>query len=251
MRRVWHPFVLAFQFFTILPISLSSVPSERDMVRSAYYLPLVGLFLGSFVAGLQFTFLHLFRPELAAFLVVTLYVVSTGALHVDGFMDTMDAIGSRTRGDRALEIMKDSRVGAMGAIAAVLLLAGKWLALSSLQSGMLSAIWTVPLCSRTALLAAMTSTNAAKPTGLGALFARRTDRRLTALISVLVVILVLLNMPWSMALAILLSCGVTSVLCCIWFTRRFGGMTGDTYGAIVEMTEWMMWIAVVGTLGFH
>jgi adenosylcobinamide-GDP ribazoletransferase len=113
----------AIQFITILPIG-KSVPFEPN--KMIPFFPIVGLVLGLVVAGFDQIVLRLWNPSVAAVLDVVLLIILTGAFHLDGLGDAADGLlGQRPR-ERALAIMKDSRMGAMGLVAVICGLAIKW-----------------------------------------------------------------------------------------------------------------------------
>lgn len=246
MRRLWRSFRLAWQFFTIIPAPSVAVVTDDDVRRSALFLPVIGALLGLGFTGVSILLRHVLLTPAAMFVALTAYTVATGALHVDGLMDTADAIGSRKGRDDALAIMKDSRVGAMGAIAAVFLLCGKWLATSELPSSTLDLLWLVPMWSRLAMLWSMMISPAAKDSGLGSQFARRVDTRAVWLMSALTLGTSAVFSPIGLTACLFASSILVVGLFVPWMMRKFGGMTGDTYGALGELTEWVSWFVLAG-----
>ncbi|EPZ43300.1 adenosylcobinamide-GDP ribazoletransferase [Alicyclobacillus acidoterrestris] len=245
---MWRCFVLAWQFFTILPAPVVDGPTDNELRKSAYYLPVIGLGLGA-IFGLCRWGLGLVMPLPAAtFVALTVYTLTTGALHVDGLMDTADAIGSRKPREEALAIMKDSRVGAMGAIAAVLLLGGKWLAVSELPESSVGIIVLTSVLSRLAMLFAMYLAPAARPGGLGAIFAKRVHLLPVVLWSAVVVLCSAIFLPIVQVVAMTVACGLVTMVATRAFSRRFGGMTGDTYGALAELTEWVLYFVALAVI---
>src|SRR6266404_4697335 len=123
-------FFAALAFLTIVPVRLRQPFSQKELARSRYWYPVVGLLFGVFLGGWAALMVRIGGPPLAAFLVLVAWVVLTGALHVDGFCDLCDGLfGGRTVEER-LRIMKDPRVGTFGLVGAILLLLGKWVLLS-------------------------------------------------------------------------------------------------------------------------
>lgn len=250
VKSIWISFVLAWQFFTILPAPKVSDPSESDMRRSALFLPVVGLFLGAILVGVRYVLHFVFPIQAATFIAIVVYTAITGALHVDGLMDTFDAIGSRKEKDAALEIMKDSRVGAMGAIVAVVLLAGKWIALMNDPIHLIYPIVVVPVLSRLAMLWSMVTSPPAKPAGLGQLFAGKARPLHVALISAAVFIVSLFFIPIITVAALFVAFYLIIMFVPAHFTRKFGGMTGDTFGALSEITEWLLFFIVLACASY-
>ncbi|WP_067622478.1 adenosylcobinamide-GDP ribazoletransferase [Alicyclobacillus acidiphilus] len=245
MKDAWRAFVMAWQFFTIIPAPRIQQPTARDIQRGAYFLPLIGLCLGLVLCAGYWLLSRLFQAPVASFLALLAYSAMSGFLHLDGLMDTADAVGSRKRGDEALSIMKDSRVGAMGVISAVFVLGGKWLALMEMPHGSLGTLVTTPMLARLAVLSAMAVYPSARAEGLGALFARQVAYPRVAIAAVVVCVLSYSVMPPRL---FTIQLAITALLVWTvgrWMVRRFGGMTGDTYGAILEISEWALWLAAV------
>jgi adenosylcobinamide-GDP ribazoletransferase len=231
--------LLSLQFATILPIPPVQNVTEEDMRRSVLFFPLIGLLLGALLWAVQLGLSKHMSVLSASVVSVTIYTLATGALHLDGLMDTADAIGSRSSRVRALEIMKDSRVGAMGAIAAVLALIGKVSAVSELTPHVFAPYLVVPMVSRLGMVWSMVLAPAARPEGLGAMFAKKLPNWTVfgATTSVLALCLCLLS--FREIVEVTLYFILTTVGFTFWMMRRFGGTTGDTFGALNEILEWI------------
>lgn len=119
-------FLLALQFLTRVPMSLALSQwvgfSENELSASARYFPWVGLFIGALASGVWLTGGLLWSPWIAAALTTAFTAWLTGAFHEDGLADTADALGGAVSRERALAIMKDSRIGTYGAVALILVL---------------------------------------------------------------------------------------------------------------------------------
>ncbi|MGG4221323.1 adenosylcobinamide-GDP ribazoletransferase [Paenibacillus jamilae] len=122
MSRERQAVAAAFQFLTRLPVKAELDFSPELLKRSASYYPLVGVVIGIIVWGFASITTMVLPPLPCAILTLAIWVWLTGGLHLDGWMDAADALFSYRSRERMLEIMKDSRVGAMGVIACVLLL---------------------------------------------------------------------------------------------------------------------------------
>jgi adenosylcobinamide-GDP ribazoletransferase len=121
--------ISALQFITILPLGKGKSFDPPKMVP---YFPLVGILLGLLMAGFDAIIIRFWAPPVVALLDIILLAVLTGAFHIDGLGDTADGLlGPRSR-DKALEIMKDSRIGTMGLVAILFGLAIKWGGIASL-----------------------------------------------------------------------------------------------------------------------
>lgn len=244
----------AFQFLSRIP-----VPGELDYTpelfrRSTRFYPLVGLIIGiiAWLVGIGAGYVLPSMP--AAVLVLIVWVALTGGLHLDGWMDTADGLLSYRSREAMLEIMKDSRVGAMGVIACVLLLMLKLSLIDAIIDQQLySGLLLLPfIWSRWFMTYAMTAWPPARgKEGLGASFngLNRKDRTLTLLLAVVLSLVAVCLTPltgwemssWVPALVGLFLLPVVSVvvgrMAANRISRRLGGLTGDTYGALNELLE--------------
>src|SRR5271170_570354 len=120
-RQLFHHYVtglrLAASFLTILPVGPRSLASEDDVAASFGLFPLVGFILGMALAVEDLALSLIFGTTIRSGLIILTMVVVTGALHLDALADTADALGARGNRERALEILRDSRIGVFGTIA--------------------------------------------------------------------------------------------------------------------------------------
>lgn len=240
-------FLLAMQFLTCLPVSLKAAPDPADWGRSALAYPLVGLLIGLLLAGLQHLVGHA-DPLLLAALLTATWALITGGLHLDGLADSADAwVGGHGDRERTLAIMKDPRSGpaAVSTLALVLLL--KFVALASLvKAGAWPALLLAPVLGRSALVALLLSTPYVRPGGMGAAMSAHLPRS-TAVLGLLLAAAGALVAGKIGALALAVAVAVWLGL--RWMmVRRLGGMTGDTLGAAVELTEVAVLVALALSL---
>ncbi|ALP52885.1 cobalamin synthase [Candidatus Tenderia electrophaga] len=232
-----RPMFIALQFLTALPIRLEAAPANEAVGRSLLFYPLVGLLIGTLLAGLGWG-LSSAPAFIAAALLLAAWVLSTGLLHLDGLADSADAwIGGLGDRDRTLAIMKDPRCGPAAVVILVLVLLLKFTALTQLIA---DANWALlllaPLLGRTALLLLFFTTPYVRPGGLGSMLADHLPRR-SAKIVLLITLTSVIAALGVAALWPLAAAGVTLVLARLFMLRRIGGTTGDTAGALVEITE--------------
>ncbi len=240
-----RPALIAVQFLTCLPIRLEPPPSGREVGLSLLWYPAVGLLLGLLMWGAAFLLGPLATP-LAAAIVLTLWVVSTGALHLDGLADTADAwVGGGDDRERTLAIMKDPRSGPIAISAVVCVLLLKFAALSALVNAA-GAHWRElhvacgyilpPVLARTAVPLLLGHTPYARPEGIGAEMAqhqwRSAGRWVTALAGLLVIVICGRHGVVATAAA-----AVVYLLMRRAFVGRLGGVTGDCVGAMIEAIE--------------
>ena len=209
------------------------------------YFPLVGIIIGLILAGLNW-FLGLFLPPAVVngLLLVSVAVIS-GALHLDGFVDTCDGIAGHKTVEARWRVMHDSRAGAFGVIGAFLLLLVKYVSLSSVPENLLMAtLVLMPVVSRWAMVYAVFAYPYARPEGLGRAFKQGAGwQRFTIATAITLVMAIglarLANITYFYlaGLAIMLGIWVIVVAMASYFKRKFSGLTGDTYGAINEVAE--------------
>jgi adenosylcobinamide-GDP ribazoletransferase len=229
--------VAAFAFLTRLPLWAGPM-RDVDLGRSVSFFPIVGLVLGLVLTVLGFALSGTFAPGLTAVILVALLGGLTGGLHLDGLADLFDGVGGG-RGDRArtLEIMRDSRVGAHGAAALVLLLLAKVLALAQvLGRGDLMTVLMFPAVARWAVTPAIAFVPYARPEGLGRAFSGEAGLwqvlAATIVTAAVLAALGLRRLVPAAAAALLVVAGLS-----LWVRRRIGGLTGDAYGAAIELAE--------------
>ncbi|MGQ9558208.1 MAG: adenosylcobinamide-GDP ribazoletransferase [Desulfurispora sp.] len=235
--------VFALQHLTRLPVwDVEFDPLALG--RSSMFFPLAGLLLGSFLVGIFWLGAMVFPPLVTAALLVVGLIVLTGGLHLDGFMDTMDGVLSGRSAERKLEIMRDSRVGAFGALSVVCLLMLKLVSVFCLPAYIMPRILLlVPVLSRWGMLYVIARFPYARPEGLGQLFQQHTGTR-ELLVGGIITLLAagVIGGPGGLGL-LLLSTLLAHGLGRCW-QGQLGGLTGDTYGATNEILEVALLLAV-------
>ncbi|MDP2662909.1 MAG: adenosylcobinamide-GDP ribazoletransferase [Dehalococcoidia bacterium] len=228
-------FFSALQFFTVLPAPLAR-PTASPAFSLAYF-PLVGLLLGAILVGIDWA-LRLFLPlSLVNGAVIIALIILTGGLHLDGFMDSCDAIPGAQSASRRLEILKDVRVGSYGILGVLSLIMAKYLALSALPGPLrLPSLLLMPVLGRWAMALAIPAFPYARASGLGKAMKDGATRRSLVLPTLLALAVSALALQ-AVGLATLAGAGLLAILMGGHFTRRLTGLTGDTYGAINEVVE--------------
>lgn len=242
--------LIALQFLTRLPVRLPYLPSAGDNGRALLWYPLVGALIG-LVLGLLQWLLTSAATVLQAAIILSVWVWLSGALHLDGLADTADAwVGGHGDRERTLAIMKDPACGVMGVVALLLVLLLKFAALLSLlQSQDLFALLLVPWVGRLLLPVLLITTPYARPGGLGAMLAAHAPGSLPLILSIHALLAAGFSLiVWGSA-AVLPLLGVVA-LYVYWrsvLLRRLGGTTGDTAGALLEMAEALLLVALALT----
>ena len=238
MTRPWRALGAAVQFLTRIPIP-GDLTGGTDLIDAAPYFPLVGALLG-LAAG---TSDRLLRPHLgalaAAALTVSGLVVLTGGLHEDGLADSADGCGGRTP-ERRLEIMRDSRIGSYGALAITLSVLLRTALIAALPAqAVLAAIVCAETLSRWTVLPLACALNparrAAPASGQGARLAHRLSGPALLFGTLLAALPAwwLLGPHWAADVLVALALAVASIG---YFRRHLGGITGDGFGATIQVT---------------
>lgn len=202
--------------------------------------PLVGLVLGGCLVVGDYLLSQIWPPALAAGGVLGIWVLFTGALHLDGFVDCCDALPVARAPEERLDILRDVHAGTFGIVGVVLLLLLKYAGVSAGHSygGLLGvALFIAPVLSRWAMVYATVVYPYGRPGGtLGGMFALQVKRRSLVLSSVTAVAVAVLFGGWFGLAALALVWGMTVVVA-LWTLTRIPGLTGDVYGAVNELSE--------------
>jgi adenosylcobinamide-GDP ribazoletransferase len=247
--------------FTILPVGAAPEIGRKDAARAVLWLPVAGLLLSVPAAGVLLAVQaggH-FTPRrlLAAALAVGVLALLTGGLHLDGLADTTDGLGSRRPRDEALAIMRRSDIGPFGVAALLFTIVVQITALASVAPGWpeAAALALAAVTGRTAVvLATGPGSPAARPDGFGALVAGATTARarMAAVAALLAATALTAAAAWGWHAAVH---GVIAVLAGLFAAsllrrlarRRLGGMTGDVFGALVEVSSAVALLALALT----
>lgn len=227
--------ILMLQFLTRIPININLKVDEEDFFEGVIYFPLVGLIIGMFVVFAYYIGLNLSGKLVGAVFAITMEIFITGGLHLDGLADTFDGIYSNRSKDRILEIMKDSRLGTNGALAIFVLLILKVVLISDLEiPNVYPILLLMPVFSRLNSVFASRLAKPARKQGMGNLFIGRVNTK-QFLIALIVAIIPSLLFPKLIPIIGLL------LLFTLWYIKhisyRIDGMTGDTLGALCELSE--------------
>jgi adenosylcobinamide-GDP ribazoletransferase len=228
--------VVAFQFLTRLPITQAGF-AEDGLARSVKFFPLVGLVIGSGAALVEKVLSpHLDRPVCALAVLVYLVLI-TGCLHEDGLADVADSMGGWTF-ERRLAILRDSRLGSYGAAALALSLLARAVLLAGLPLEHFTA-WLVSahvLCRWSTLPLSYYLPPARSTEGQGARVAGLTSSASLVAGSVFTIATVVVALHKA-AIAPSLSALLVAGLSSLFYMRKFGGITGDCFGATSQLTE--------------
>ncbi len=238
---------VALSFLTILPVGPKRLPERLAAARA--WFPLVGLLLGAGLAALDAGLRRAFPLPVASALDLVALIGVTRGLHVDGFLDSCDALfGGHTR-ERRLEILRDPRVGSFAAVGGMCLLLSTWAALTALSSP--SRPWVLilfPCLSRWGILLAMYLYPYARHQGLGAAFKQGSSPWHLAAGAAATVAGAVLLAGWA-GVAMLALASVVALAAGRWMAGMLGGLTGDSYGAVNEVTAAAVLLLAVALAG--
>jgi len=224
----------AFSLLTVLPVPFQWLNAGRLPARAMAAYPLVGLALGAALTLARVLFQTILPPLVSAALIVVMWAVLTGGLHLDGWADCCDALLATVTRERRLEILRDPRLGSFGVIGLTLLLMVKFATVASLPH-LSATLILAPVLGRWAIVNLAATFPLARPDGMAARFRAGLGRR---------------ELTWA-ALTAALVCGAVGWVGLIafagaavgtftfgrWVAPRLGGVTGDVYGATCELVE--------------
>ena len=230
-------FIAALRFLTRVPVPGPDTRVE-DLAGAVGWFPLVGALVGFATSGMFLLTMKLWAPPLAAVLAIAFGLLLTGGFHEDGLTDAVDGLGGGFTKDRVIEIMKDSRIGAYGAMALWCMLSLRWVALWQLGD---KALWAVPLAMVWGRWSIAWMLRMLPPISQG--LAKEVHKGLgrgpflmsTALLMIANIVL------WRLGIALLWRPAAAAVvMAAIWafyLKRRLGGHSGDLLGAGNQLVE--------------
>ncbi len=237
-------FITAVRFLTIVPVPWHSDADQEYFAKSLVFFPLVAVLIGAGGWLVAMICTSVFPGPVTAFILLVYLSVISGFLHLDGLADSADGLLSHRPAAQALEIMRDSRVGAMAVIVLLFLLLGKYSALISIPGSNLPAVMMVtPVAGRAAILLLMAFFPWARKEGLGQLFASRHTLGTAMAAFFLLAVLGMVLVSFLAAIMLVLVTGVVAISFGFYCTRRFGGVSGDILGAVCEGTELLVMLA--------
>jgi len=225
----------ALQFLTLTPPVVRRLFKPAELGAAVGYFPLPGLLLGLLLAGVQYGLSRVSGPLLGSALVLLVWVIATGALHLDGLLDSCDGLFGGHSPDQRLEIMRDHRIGAFALAGGALLLLLKFAALAeAAPDWRLLALALV--AARGGLSLAVVTQPYARPQGTGAALKSNANWRQAVLAACLMLAAAIGLGGWTglilVAITLLSQVAVVALI-----RAKIPGLTGDSYGALVELGE--------------
>ncbi|MFV5639875.1 adenosylcobinamide-GDP ribazoletransferase [Acinetobacter oleivorans] len=238
------PFWIALQFLTVLPIELKTMPTAQQNGRAILFYPLVGLIIGG-ILFLMSCLLAKLPIVLLAAIILSLWIWLTGGLHLDGLADTADAwVGGFGDKLRTLQIMKDPSCGPIGVLSLVIICLLKFVLIYVLieQHQTLFLVF-VPVLGRVAPSILFLTIPYVREKGLGRSLTDHLPKTASWIITAIVLLLAL-YWEWQGLIAII--CFLISLVYLRHlFIKRIGGITGDTVGAAMELSETVLLFSFV------
>lgn len=251
--------LLAFQFLTIIPVKVRGDISDAEVSRSAVFFPAVGAFQGILASGGVYLSARCLGGEIASAMALLILAASNGGFHLDGLADTFDALAVKSTGNSAadinkrLSVMKDSSTGPIGVISIVFAVLLKYLLLKGLLHSLPSRdfyafLFMMPVYAKWSMVPPMYHGSSARKDGLGKVFIDNVGIAEVVICTGVTIILSFFvygtflrnsNGLHIVSLSLLLPgalylFGFASARYC---TGKFGGITGDVFGAIGEISE--------------
>ncbi|MFW5759595.1 MAG: adenosylcobinamide-GDP ribazoletransferase [Cyclobacteriaceae bacterium] len=249
MKKEIQILLTAIMFYTRIPVPNWIDHSENLLNKATRYFPFMGWMVGGFTAGIFYLCMYILPSEVSLLLSISAGVLLTGAFHEDGFADFCDAFGGGWSKQKILDIMKDSRVGAFGAIGLMLILALKFftlqampflLIIKSLLLGHILSRYAATVFLYTSRYVRENEDSKAKPVG------KKMEIKEIILASIFGLAPLAL-FPWKYLLILL-----PVSLCLLWFRRYLhkwiGGYTGDCLGAIQQVNEVLIYLTVISLM---
>lgn len=265
MRKQWRYFLLALGFFTRIPVRSFADFQESELNQSVKYFPLIGCLTGFIGLTIFYASSVIFPHSIAILISMAATIFATGAFHEDGLADSADGLGGGWRREQVLTIMQDSRLGTYGAVALFFALMAKFQLLTAMHAdtvmmilicahalSRLSAVWLMVVLPY--VKADSKSSGKAKPLATKISQADCWVANLFGLLPLLVLLFVIqINVQnWQITLSYV--CLLTGLIGAAWYCwlsllkRKLGGYTGDTLGAMQQISEIMFYVATLAWL---
>ena len=226
--------ILSFQVFSRIPLKKQVDFSNKNLKIALGFLPLLGLLIGSLL-GFLLTWVNPKSPLVGGVLALTLYIISTGGLHLDGLADTADGFLSNADPAKVLDIMKDSLIGSFGSLTLILYCLLKFSFYASFTDDFVFTLAQVSFVSRLSALYVIKKGGLARPGGFGSVMKEALSDYKAFLFNLLI-LAVLAYFDWRILSAAFISLIVGEFIIRL-ASKKIKGLTGDLYGATIEINE--------------
>ncbi len=241
MKQEYSIFILSLQFLTRIPVRSDGHYSELRMAEIPRYFPLVGALIGAVGGAVFFVAHELLSLGSAVLVSVAATMALTGAFHEDGLADTFDGVGGGVIKSKALEIMRDSRLGTYGTLAVVVALLLKIALLAELPARHIpTALILGHTLSRLSSVLVLIRGRYVRDEGAGKPVAQGLSAKSTWVAMITAVAVTLLTWLFFGGVPVIVAIGAMLVahgLLRLWVEQKIGGYTGDTLGSIQQVSE--------------
>lgn len=236
--KIFKRILVTIQFLTVFPLSLKGPIEPKELGKSMAYFPLAGMFIGLGLFCLYTMLTEFLSNLLTAVIVVGTWAWFTGGIHLDGFVDTSDGLGSGKDKEGILSVMKDTHCGAKGVVALVFLIILKIVLLKDISCSMMfPCLILTPVFSRWAMVCAASYCDYARKTAsFGRAFVENTGIKEWLISSIILLIIGFVLMQLKFFIVMAAGLAIT-ILFIIYFRKKIGGVTGDVLGALNEVVE--------------
>lgn len=254
MKNSWSGFLLAWQFFSAVPIKKQLDMNAKSVTWMYGFLPIVGLLIGSIISSGVFILSRYSELSelLLSILIVIGSIVLTGGLHLDGWIDMSDAFFSYGEKQKRLEILDDPRTGAFGVISVFCLLVLKIGVIYEMllhgQVGIVPFLIFIPFIARMGMLLYFVTMQPAKEKGLAAYFKGIVIQNKLAVLIGVQSLLAFISWFYIGVFSLFILVVVMLFAVAIyrnWSNKHFGGVTGDLLGALGEGLEVVLWLTIL------
>ncbi|RLT43782.1 MAG: adenosylcobinamide-GDP ribazoletransferase [Chloroflexi bacterium] len=248
--RIFGGALIALEFLTPLRLRRVQTYDDRTFAEALGWYPLIGLLIGLGLWGLDRGLSELLPPVPTAVLLVAFLALASGGLHLDGVADTAD--GMAVQGDRAerLGVMSEGNTGPAGVMALLLVLMAEWAAIVSLEGDLRgAALILAPALGRWTVVPVGLLFKPARPRGLGHAIQ-------TAMLPIAAPLATMIGAGAAIALfglagvVLILAATVSALLIAALAARMLDGVTGDVFGAAIEVSQVVVWLSLAAA-GMH
>lgn len=232
--------IAALQFLTIIPLGKSAIYDPKGMVP---FFPVAGIIIGGLLSIFDYIALNFWPTPITAVLDVVLLVVITAALHLDGLGDTADGVLGHRSKEKALMIMKDSRIGVMGLVAVICALAVKWGGIMHITHHRTLLLVLIPAFARSGMIFGIRFLKYGRPDGGTGYDVFGEPLKLSAFKWMLIPVTLSIFLGWK-GIWLNLIFAVLTITIIFYYKKRMGCITGDMLGAMTEVTESLLFLLV-------
>jgi len=236
---------IALEFLTPLRLRRVQQHHTRTFAQALGWYPAIGLLIGGLLIALDRGLSELLPPAPVAALLVVALALLSGGLHLDGVADTADGMAVQGEQSRRLEVMRAGDIGPAGVMALVLVLLVEWSALVSLEDPIRSgALLLAPALARWTVVPVALAFGPARPDGLGQII-REGLAPIAAPLSTIIALSASVVLFGAGGPLVLLVTLIAALIVAGAAARLFGGVTGDVFGAAIEVSQAVAWLALL------